>query len=76
MAKENKTEVKKENTAFEQMAEDISMIKKALQALDKLGISRELMTIYITHKTHLGRYKVESVLEAQRQFLDNAVLEK
>jgi len=62
-----------EETAFERMAKDIDTIRKALENLDKLGISKELMSIYICHKTKLGRYKVDAVLSAQQEFLKNAI---
>lgn len=66
----------KEESPFEQMANDINTIRKAFENLAKLGISKELMTIYICHKTKLGRYKVESVLSAQQEFLNSAVKKK
>lgn len=67
---------KKEKSPFEQMTEDISMIKKALDTLQKLGITLELMTIYIKHKTRLPTFKIKSVLDAQKEFLDNAIKKK
>jgi hypothetical protein len=66
----------KEESAFERMAKDIEKIRSALQSLDKLGISSELMTIYICHKTKMGRYKVNAVLDAQKEFLENAIKKK
>jgi len=65
-----------EESAFERMAKDIDVIRKALENLKRLGITKELMTIYICHKTKLGRYKVESVLSAQQDFLNNAIKKK
>jgi hypothetical protein len=64
-----------EKTSFEQMAEDIKQIRNALNRLNNLGISRELMSIYICHKTKMGRYKVDAVLDAQKEFLRNAIKE-
>jgi len=71
-----KTNKKEEKTPFEQMAEDISVIKVALDKLQKLGITKELMTIYIKHKTRLPTFKIKSVLDAQKDFLDNAIKKK
>ena len=62
-----------EKTPLEEMAEDIRKIRDALNRLNKIGISNELMTIYICHKTKLGKYKVEAVLNAQKEFLENAI---
>lgn len=67
---------KKEITPFEKMSEDITKIREALSSLQRIGITKELMEIYIAHKTHLGQYKIRAVLEAQKEFLDNAVQKK
>lgn len=76
MSKEKNNKEEKEKSPFEQMAEDISMIKTALDTLHKLGITKELMTIYIKHKTRLPTFKINAVLEAQKDFLDNAIKKK
>ena len=65
--------VDKEKTPFEQMAKDIATIKKALENLRKVGISNELMEIYIASKTKRGRYKIRAILDAQKEFLSNAI---
>lgn len=62
----------KEKTAFEQMSEDLRSIREALERLEKSGISRELMVIYIQKKTRLGAGTVKAVLEAQKTFLKEA----
>lgn len=69
----NKEEKKEKKSSFEQMTEDIKQIRSALTALSKLGITKELMEIYIQNKTHLGKYKIRAVLDAQKDFLDNAI---
>ena len=66
----------KEISPFERMSEDITKIRDALSSLQKIGITKELMEIYIAHKTHLGHYKIRAVLEAQKEFLDNAIQKK
>ena len=66
-------EIIQEKTPLERMTEDIVKIRDALNRLRNLGISNELMEIYIAHKTKLGMYKIKAVLDAQKEFLDNAV---
>jgi vacuolar-type H+-ATPase subunit C/Vma6 len=66
-------EEEEKESSFERMAKDIQQIRNALRTLSKLGITRELMEIYIAHKTKLGRYKIRAVLDAQKEFLDNAI---
>lgn len=76
MADKQIDDVNTKKTPFERMAEDIQTIKKALESLAKTGISNELMEIYIASKTKLGRYKIRAVLDAQKEFLNNAIQEK
>lgn len=69
-------EIQEEPSALEQMVKDIQKIREALDRLEKLGVASDILEIYISHKTKLGRYKVKSVLEAQREFLREAIKKK
>lgn len=61
-----------EKTAFEMMAEDLRIIREALQRLEKTGINSELMTLYIQKKTRLSQRAIKDVLYSQKEFLQEA----
>lgn len=65
-------EVKQEKTAFEQMAEDLRIIREALVRLEKTGINSELMVLYIQKKTGLAQRDIKAVLYSQKDFLAEA----
>jgi Zn-dependent oligopeptidase len=69
----DKQQDKQLKTPFEQMSEDLVKIKSALEALQKVGVSKELMEIYIQHKTKVAKYIIRAVLDAQYDFLKNAI---
>lgn len=50
----------------------INISSYAQNMLDKIGISRELMTLYIQKKSKVGMYQIKAVLEAQKDFLREA----
>jgi len=72
MDNENMNEGK--NT-FVKMAEDLTKIRDAMTKLEGMGISRQLMVLYIQDKTKLGKQKINTVLDAQKEFLDKAIEE-
>jgi hypothetical protein len=61
-----------EKTAIEMMAEDLRAIRDAMERLERYGINKELMVIYIQKKSRVNKTNVEAVLDAQRDFLDEA----
>ena len=54
------------------MAEDLEQIREALQRLEKMGFSEELMEIYIYKKTNVNMKDVRAVLSTQKEFLIQA----
>jgi len=62
-----------EKTLFEKLVEDLSKIREALERLERSGINQTLMVLYIHDKTKLGKQKIQAVLEAQREFLREAL---
>jgi hypothetical protein len=59
-------------TVMMQMAEDLRQIKTSLKNLEKMGISRELMELFI--QKEVGRKvnitTIRTVLDAQKKFFD------
>lgn len=45
-------------------------IKYSFDKLEKLGINRELLEIYIKHKTSLPRHSVRKMLDSTEEFFD------
>lgn len=43
-------------------------VKKKFEALEKIGMDRELLLIYIQHKTKLSKGNVLKMLKAQKEF--------
>ncbi len=72
MDNENMNEGK---STFVKMAEDLTKIRDAMAKLEGMGISRQLMVLYIQDKTKLGKQKINTVLDAQKEFLDEAIEE-
>jgi len=64
-----------EKSTFVKMAEDLAKIRDAMAKLEGMGISRQLMVLYIQDKTKLGKQKINTVLDAQKEFLDKAIEE-
>jgi len=62
----------KEKTSLEQLADDLKAIRKALEHLEKIGLNKELMILYINKKARVGVTAVRAVLDAQKQFLEEA----
>lgn len=62
----------KEKTMIEAMAEDLKDIRIAIERLEKMGFSRELMEIYIYKKTSVNLTDVRTVLDTQKNFLEEA----
>jgi hypothetical protein len=65
MTEENKT-------LLDIMADDVKAIREALIKLEKVGINKELMILYVHEKSHVNKTMVKAVLEAQMDFLKEA----
>lgn len=61
-----------QKTYIQQMSEDMQKIKEAMELLTRYGISKELMIMYIQQKTKLGKGVINSVLDFQKEFLNEA----
>jgi len=53
--------------------EKLIKIKNVLEALRDMGISEELMVIYIADKTKVGKSTIKKILKAQTDFLEEFV---
>lgn len=58
---------------FQKMAEDVAAVKKSMDEFENNGISKQLMVLYIHDKTRLPKQKINLILDAQKEFLDEAV---
>jgi hypothetical protein len=61
-----------EQTYIEKMSEDMAKIREALEKLSTLGLSRDLMIMYLQQKTKLSKTNVLLVLDAQKEFFKEA----
>ena len=61
-----------EKNALEMMADDLKSIRIAMNRLESYGINKELMTLYIQKKAKVAKYIVDAVLDAQKDFLNEA----
>jgi len=73
--------MKKEEDKFmeqtdQKIAKDIEKLRKALEQFNKSGINREMMEIWICHKSKFPMKKVKYVLSIQEDFLQKLVLER
>jgi hypothetical protein len=48
-------------------------VKEAFDSMKKVGVSDEILIVYIMHKTKLPRKRVEAMLNAQEEFYTNLV---
>jgi len=65
MAEETETE----KTVAETMVDELIKIRASLERLERIGISRDLMAIYINKKTRVSMRDIKAVLESQEDFV-------
>jgi len=56
-------------TFFEKIAEDFEELATALKQIPKTGFARKMLILYLQDKTKLGKQKIEMILDAIDEFL-------
>jgi len=72
---EDPSKSKNARTVIEGMADELEEIRSAMQRLEDMGFSLELMEIYIYKKTSVNLTEIRKVLASQREFLREAFKE-
>jgi len=62
-------ETEPEKTVAETMVDELTKIRASLERLERIGISRDLMAIYINKKTRVSMRDIKAVLESQEDFV-------
>lgn len=62
-----------EDTKIDKLNYQLNEVKKAFEIWQKSGLNKELLQIYIMHKTKLPKKKVRDVLMAQQKFFDELI---
>jgi len=62
-------ETETEKTVAETMVDELTQIRASLERLELIGISRDLMAIYINKKTRVSMRDIKAVLESQEDFV-------
>jgi len=63
------TEDTPEKTVAETMVDELILIRASLERLESIGISRDLMAIYINKKTRVSMRDIKAVLDSQEEFV-------
>ena len=63
-------------TKIEELNYQLKAIKEAFDTWQDSGLNKEILEIYIMHKTKLPKKKVKDVLMAQQKFFDELMKEE
>ncbi len=64
------------NGRIDKLNHQLKAIKEAFDDWNESGLNKEILVIYIMHKTKLSKKKVRDILIAQTKFFDDLMKEE